>query len=126
MEVHMKIYFSSFVGVDVQGELTIDLVMIRGLTLVNGLPKFSYRTLVRLEGLEYGEVAEGGLLIYCVFVGAVYGGSYGNPETGYGGNPYPAGYGMNPGQGSAEGVPQYGPGPGSWGTYDMQRAHGHR
>lgn len=30
------------------------------------------------------------------------------------------------GQGSAEGVPQYGPGPGSWGTYDMQRAHGHR
>ena len=29
--------------------------------------------------------------------GAVYGGgSYGNPETGYGGNPYPAGYGMNP------------------------------
>lgn len=36
MEVHMKIYFSSFVGVDVQGELTIDLVMIRGLTLVNG------------------------------------------------------------------------------------------
>ncbi|RVW78986.1 hypothetical protein CK203_040186 [Vitis vinifera] len=55
-----------------------------------------------------------------------YGGSYGNPETGYGGNPYPAGYGMNPGQGSAEGVPQYGPGPGSWGTYDMQRAHGHR
>lgn len=36
MEVHMKIYFSSFVGVDVQGDLTIDLVMIRGLTLVNG------------------------------------------------------------------------------------------
>lgn len=56
----------------------------------------------------------------------IYGGSYGNPETGYGGNPYTAGYGMNPGQGSAEGVPQYGPGPGSWGTYDMQRAHGHR
>lgn len=36
MEVHMKICFSSFVGVDVQGDLTIDLVMIRGLTLVNG------------------------------------------------------------------------------------------
>jgi len=31
-------------------------------------------------------------------------------------------------QPGAEGYPQYGPGPGpgSWGSYDMQRAQGHR
>eukprot|EP00262_Sarcandra_glabra_P010294 TRINITY_DN2538_c0_g1_i1.p1 TRINITY_DN2538_c0_g1~~TRINITY_DN2538_c0_g1_i1.p1 ORF type:complete len:368 (-),score=56.71 TRINITY_DN2538_c0_g1_i1:466-1413(-) len=54
---------------------------------------------------------------------ASYGGNYGNPDAGYGGNSYPAGYGMNPGQGGAEGGPQYGQGSGSWGAYDMQRAH---
>lgn len=27
--------------------------------------------------------------------GAGYGGNYGNPDTGYVTNPYPAGYGMN-------------------------------
>lgn len=58
--------------------------------------------------------------------GAGYGGNYGNPDTGYVTNPYPAGYGMNPVQGVAEGGPQYGPGPASWGAYDTQRAHGHR
>ncbi|CAH1414880.1 unnamed protein product [Lactuca virosa] len=48
------------------------------------------------------------------------------------GNPYPATYGissmnqMNPVQPVAEGYPQYGPGPGSWGSYDMQRAQGHK
>uniref|UniRef100_A0A5B6Z881 Protein FLX-like 1 n=2 Tax=Davidia involucrata TaxID=16924 RepID=A0A5B6Z881_DAVIN len=60
---------------------------------------------------------------------AGYSGNYGNPEAGYAGNPYPAGYGMNPMnpvQGGAENFPQYGPGPGSWGAYDMQRAQGHR
>ncbi|KAJ8621980.1 hypothetical protein MRB53_030509 [Persea americana] len=58
--------------------------------------------------------------------GAGYGGNYGNPDTGYVTNPYPAGYGMNAVQGVAEGGPQFGPGPASWGAYDMQRAHGHR
>nr|DAD48120.1 TPA_asm: hypothetical protein HUJ06_018057 [Nelumbo nucifera] len=59
-----------------------------------------------------------------------YSGNYGNPDPGYGGNPYPTGYGMNPVQGSVEAAPQYGPGPGpgSWNAYDMQmqRAHGRR
>lgn len=58
-----------------------------------------------------------------------YNGTYGNPEAGYAGNPYPASYGMNPlnpGQAGAESYPQYGSGPGSWGAYDMQRAHGQR
>ncbi|XP_042483832.1 protein FLX-like 1 [Macadamia integrifolia] len=64
--------------------------------------------------------------------GPGYGGNYGNPDTTYGGNPYPAGYGMSPVQAGAEGGhqygsgPQYGPGPGAWGAYDMQRAHGRR
>ncbi|KAK9268804.1 hypothetical protein L1049_000568 [Liquidambar formosana] len=58
--------------------------------------------------------------------GAGYNGNYGNPDAGYAGNPYPASYGMNPVQAAAEGFPQYGPGPGSWGAYDMQRAQGHR
>lgn len=30
------------------------------------------------------------------------------------------------GQAGAESYPHYGPGPGSWGGYDMQRAQGHR
>ncbi|KAF9620879.1 hypothetical protein IFM89_015120 [Coptis chinensis] len=53
-----------------------------------------------------------------------YGGTYNNPQTGYAGNPYSSGYGMNPVQGGAEGAPQYGPGPGAWSAYDMQRAPG--
>ncbi|XP_057966918.1 protein FLX-like 1 isoform X2 [Malania oleifera] len=53
-----------------------------------------------------------------------YSANYGNPDAGYGGNAYPAGYGMNPA--GAESFPQYGHGPGSWGGYDMQRAQGHR
>ncbi|GAV60674.1 hypothetical protein CFOL_v3_04203 [Cephalotus follicularis] len=55
-----------------------------------------------------------------------YNTNYGNPEAGYLGNPYPAGYGMNPVQTGAESFPQFGPGPASWGAYDMQRAQGHR
>ncbi|XP_076896428.1 protein FLX-like 1 [Bidens hawaiensis] len=61
-----------------------------------------------------------------------YNTNYGNVEANYGVNPYPANYGMastnpmNPVQPGAEGYPQYGPGPGSWGAYDMQRAQGHR
>ncbi|OVA18933.1 hypothetical protein BVC80_1227g8 [Macleaya cordata] len=58
--------------------------------------------------------------------GAGYSGTYGNPDTGYGGNPYPAPYGMNPVQGGPDGNAHYGPGPGAWGAYDMQRAHGRR
>ncbi|KAG1347397.1 Protein FLX-like 1 [Cocos nucifera] len=59
---------------------------------------------------------------------AGYGGNYGNPDPSYGGNPYPAGYGMNPVPGGADVGPQYGAGSGhgSWGVYDMQRAHGCR
>ncbi|XP_010943972.1 protein FLX-like 1 isoform X2 [Elaeis guineensis] len=55
-----------------------------------------------------------------------YGGNYGNPDPSYGGNPYPAAYGMNPVPGGADVGPQYGTGSGhgSWGAYDMQRAHG--
>ncbi|KAK6934108.1 hypothetical protein RJ641_034263 [Dillenia turbinata] len=56
-----------------------------------------------------------------------YSGNYGNADAAYGGNPYPAAYGMNPAQSGTEGYPPYGPGPGSWGSYDMQRAaQGHR
>lgn len=62
--------------------------------------------------------------------GPGYNANYGNAETGYAGNPYPAYYGMNPVQPGAENFPQYGPGPGpgpgAWGAYDMQRAQGHR
>lgn len=58
--------------------------------------------------------------------GAGYSANYGNPEAGYPGNPYPASYAMNPGQVGAEGYPQYGPVPGSWNGYEMQRAQGHR
>ncbi|PSS05923.1 Protein FLX-like [Actinidia chinensis var. chinensis] len=56
-----------------------------------------------------------------------YSGNY--PEAGYAGNHYPANYGvnpMNPVQAGAENYSQYGPGPGSWGAYDMQRAQGPR
>lgn len=44
----------------------------------------------------------------------------------YDGNPYRASYGISPVQASAEGFSQYRSGPGSWGTYDMQQAQGHR
>ncbi|KAJ4977361.1 hypothetical protein NE237_002467 [Protea cynaroides] len=61
-------------------------------------------------------------------IGPGYGGNYGNPNTAFGGNPYPAGYGMSPagaeggyGPGSQFGP---GPGPGAWVAYDMQWAHG--
>ncbi|XP_057949394.1 protein FLX-like 1 isoform X2 [Malania oleifera] len=64
-------------------------------------------------------------------LGAGYGGSYGDTEMSYGRHPYSAGYSMN--AGGAGGIAQYGPGPASarapptsWGTYDMQRAHGGR
>lgn len=67
---------------------------------------------------------------------AGYGGSYANPgpDPSYGGNPYPAGYGMNPvsGTGVAETASQYGsgtasvPAHNSWGAYDMQRAPARR
>ncbi|GFY96675.1 hypothetical protein Acr_11g0009810 [Actinidia rufa] len=59
--------------------------------------------------------------------GAGYGGNH--PEAGYARNHYPANYGMNsmnPVQAGAENYSQYGPGPGSWGAYDMQRAQGPR
>ncbi|CAN0891213.1 Protein FLX-like 1 [Linum grandiflorum] len=50
--------------------------------------------------------------------------NYSNPESGYAGNPYPAGYGMNPVQPNAQSYSQYGVGPASWGgSYDM-RAQG--
>lgn len=55
-----------------------------------------------------------------------YNPNYVNTEANYSGNPFPASYSMNPLQPGAEGYPQYGPGPGSWGSYDMQRAQGHR
>ncbi|CAI9280872.1 unnamed protein product [Lactuca saligna] len=58
--------------------------------------------------------------------------AYVNVEANYSGNPYLASYDissmhkMNPVQPVAKGYPQYGPGPGSWGSYDMQRAQEHR
>ncbi|KAE8713612.1 Protein FLX-like 1 [Hibiscus syriacus] len=55
---------------------------------------------------------------------AGYNANYGNPEAGYTGNTYPVTYGFNPG--GVDGYPQYGPGAGTWGAYDMQRAQGHR
>ncbi|KAJ1434419.1 protein FLX-like 1 [Sesbania bispinosa] len=55
-----------------------------------------------------------------------YNANYGNAEAGYAGNPYPGFYGMNPVQPGVENFPQYGPGPGAWGAYDMQRGQGHR
>ncbi|KAG5515038.1 hypothetical protein RHGRI_036167 [Rhododendron griersonianum] len=58
---------------------------------------------------------------------AGYSGNYGNPEAGYAANPYQASYGGNPmNPAGAENYPPYGPGPGSWGAYDMQRAQGQR
>ncbi|KAK8691375.1 hypothetical protein V6N13_074886 [Hibiscus sabdariffa] len=53
-----------------------------------------------------------------------YNANYGNPEAGYTGNTYPGTYGINPG--GVDGYPQYGPGAGAWGAYDMQRTQGHR
>lgn len=58
--------------------------------------------------------------------GAGYNTNYGTPEAGYAGNPYPVGYGVNPTQPGMENYPQYGPGPGNWGAYNMQRGQGHR
>ncbi|CAL9747620.1 unnamed protein product [Musa acuminata subsp. burmannicoides] len=60
--------------------------------------------------------------------GAAYSGNYGNPDPNYGANPYPSGYGVNPVPGVTDAGPQYGSGSGhgSWGAYDMQRAHGRR
>lgn len=58
--------------------------------------------------------------------GASFNTNYGTPEAGYPSNPYPVSYSMNPVQAGAETYPHYGPGPGSWGAYDMQRAQGHR
>ncbi|KAK6132527.1 hypothetical protein DH2020_033736 [Rehmannia glutinosa] len=64
--------------------------------------------------------------------GVSYNANYGNPEQGYPGNPYSVGYGMmptnsmHPAPTGAEGYPQYGPGPGAWGSYDAQRAQGPR
>ncbi|KAK1326735.1 hypothetical protein QJS10_CPA01g00578 [Acorus calamus] len=65
-----------------------------------------------------------------VSAGTNPGANYGNPDAGYGGNAYPAGYGVNPVPGSAEAGAPYGSGHvsghGAWGAYDMQRAHGRR
>ncbi|XP_052623862.1 uncharacterized protein LOC128129282 [Lactuca sativa] len=58
--------------------------------------------------------------------------AYVNAEANYSGNPYPASYDissmnkMNHMQPVAEGYPQYGPGSGSWGSYDMQRDQEHK
>nr|XP_021842581.1 protein FLX-like 1 isoform X2 [Spinacia oleracea] len=57
---------------------------------------------------------------------ASYNTNYSTPEAGYAGNPYPGGYGVNPTQPGMENYPQYGPGPGNWGAYNMQRGQGHR
>uniref|UniRef100_A0A7C8YC72 Protein FLX-like 1 n=1 Tax=Opuntia streptacantha TaxID=393608 RepID=A0A7C8YC72_OPUST len=53
-----------------------------------------------------------------------YTANYATPEAGYAGNPYPAGHGVNPAQTGMENYLQYGPGPGNWGSYNMQRAQG--
>lgn len=58
--------------------------------------------------------------------GSSFNANYGTPEAGYPSNPYPVSYSMNPVLAGAETYPHYGPGPGSWGAYDMQRAQGHR
>ncbi|KAL2472732.1 Protein FLX-like 1 [Forsythia ovata] len=64
--------------------------------------------------------------------GVNYSGNYANPGSGYRGNPYPVGYSINATSSmrsvtaGAEGYPQFGPGPGFWGAYDMQRAQGPR
>ncbi|XP_057539100.1 protein FLX-like 1 isoform X1 [Amaranthus tricolor] len=57
---------------------------------------------------------------------AGYNTNYGTPETGYAGNPYPTGYGVNPMQAGMENYPQYGPGHGNWSAYNMQHGQGHR
>ncbi|KAG4943639.1 hypothetical protein JHK82_047783 [Glycine max] len=56
--------------------------------------------------------------------GQGYNANYGNVDAGYAGNPYP--YNMHLVQPGLENFPQGGPGPPAWGTYDMQRAQGHR
>lgn len=67
-----------------------------------------------------------------IYAGVNYNANYGNPESGYPGNPYSVGYGMMPANSmhqapaGAEGYPQYPPGPGAWGSYDTQRAQGPR
>ncbi|CAI9088885.1 OLC1v1023336C1 [Oldenlandia corymbosa var. corymbosa] len=64
--------------------------------------------------------------------GTGYNANYVNPEAGYPVNPYPPNYGIDPPnsmhhmQTGMEGYPQYGPGPGAWGTYDVQRSQGPR
>ncbi|KAL9160371.1 hypothetical protein ABFS82_08G194700 [Erythranthe guttata] len=65
--------------------------------------------------------------------GVNYNANYGNPEMGHPGYPYSVGYGMMPpnamhypAPAGAEGYPQYGPGPGAWGSYDQQRNQGSR
>ncbi|KAI4323074.1 hypothetical protein L6164_022710 [Bauhinia variegata] len=60
--------------------------------------------------------------------GPGYNANYVNADAGYAGSTYPANYGMNPVQPGMENFPHYGPGPGygAWGSYDVQRAQGHR
>ncbi|XP_059441341.1 protein FLX-like 1 [Corylus avellana] len=58
--------------------------------------------------------------------GTGYNVNYGNPEAGYAGNIYPISYGLNPAQAAAENFPHYGPTPGSWSAYEIQRTQGHR
>ncbi|KAL1563793.1 protein FLX-like 1 [Salvia divinorum] len=61
--------------------------------------------------------------------GVGYNANYVNPESGYPGNPYPAGYGMmptnsmHPAPAAGEGYPPYGPGAGAWSSYDPQLPH---
>ncbi|PHT25958.1 Omega-amidase,chloroplastic [Capsicum baccatum] len=70
--------------------------------------------------------------IHFSFCGSGYNANYGNTESGYPGNYYPASYGVNPMnpahpvQGGTEGYSQYGHGPGAWSGYDLQRAQGPR
>ncbi|OVA02792.1 hypothetical protein BVC80_9093g148 [Macleaya cordata] len=53
--------------------------------------------------------------------GSVYPGGYGNPEMGYGGNPYVDPYRMHPAQGGVDAGSQYGSGAVSHGPYDIQQ-----
>lgn len=57
--------------------------------------------------------------------GPGYTSSYGNPDIGYGGNPYPDHYGMHQGGVGGDGVRQYGSGPMGHVPYDMQRPNVH-
>ncbi|KAL3821282.1 hypothetical protein ACJIZ3_007187 [Penstemon smallii] len=62
--------------------------------------------------------------------GMSYNANYGNPQAGYPGNSYPYGMmpanSMPPAPGGVEGYPQYAPGPGAWGSYNMQQVQGPR